>query len=72
VLARKFSIESWAIREVSVVKMDSAVVGEARENRGTIRDDHVGMTKFSIREDDGYQKIMDATEISNSLEEQPS
>jgi hypothetical protein len=52
-----------------VVHGDSTVIGDARENRGTIRADHIGMTKFSNREEDGYQKVMDAIEIS--LEEQP-
>jgi hypothetical protein len=53
-----------------VVAGDSAIIGDARENHGTIRADHVGMTKFSTREDDGYEKILDV--IVTSLEDQPS
>jgi hypothetical protein len=49
---------------------DSALIGDARENHGTIHADHVGMTKFSTREDDGYEKILDA--IVASLEDQSS
>jgi hypothetical protein len=63
-------IAQYSLLYDQVVNGDSAVIGDARENRGTIHADHVGMTKFSIQEDDGYQKIMDAIEIS--LEEQPS
>jgi hypothetical protein len=52
-----------------VVDGDSAIINDARENRDTIHADHVGMTKFSTRDDDGYRKILHAIKIS--LEDQP-
>jgi hypothetical protein len=42
---------------------DSAIIGDARENRETIHADHIGMTKFSTRDDDGYGKILYAIEM---------
>jgi hypothetical protein len=47
-----------------VVDWNSAIIGDARENHGTIRADHIGITKFSTREDDGYGKILYAIQIS--------
>jgi len=44
------------------VSGDSAIFGDARENRETIRADHVGMTKFSSRDDSEYQKVLFAIE----------
>jgi len=46
-----------------VVCGDSAIIGDARENRGTIRADHIGMVKFSARSDAGYIKVLDAIEM---------
>jgi hypothetical protein len=46
-----------------VVSGDSAIIGDARENRETIHADHVGMTKFSSREDSEYKKILCAIEM---------
>ena len=42
---------------------ESAIIGDARENRGTIHDDHIGMVKFSATSDDGYKKVLYAIEI---------
>jgi hypothetical protein len=47
-----------------VVNTDSAIIGDACENRATIRANHIDITKFSTREDDGYGKILNAIEIS--------
>jgi hypothetical protein len=46
-----------------VVNADSAVIGDARENRGTIHANHIGMVKFSARSDFGYKKILYAMEM---------
>jgi protein SERAC1 len=53
---------------------DSAIIGDARENRDTIHADHIGMTKFSTRDDDGYGKILYAIEmlLEGRLEGQPA
>jgi hypothetical protein len=48
---------------------DSATIGDARENRETIHADHVGMTKFSSRDDSEYKKVLGAIE---QLLEMPS
>jgi hypothetical protein len=42
---------------------DSAVIGDAYENRGSIRADHIGMVKFSSRGDSEYQKVLYAIEM---------
>jgi hypothetical protein len=46
-----------------VVYGDSAIIGDARENRETIHADHIGMTKFSTKDDDGYGKVLYAIEM---------
>jgi hypothetical protein len=46
-----------------VVHGESAIIGDARENRGTIRVDHVGMTKFSSRDNEGYKDILSAIKM---------
>jgi protein SERAC1 len=46
-----------------VVYGDSAIIGDAREKRETIHADHIGMTKFSTKDDDGYGKILYAIEM---------
>jgi hypothetical protein len=45
------------------VNGDSAIIGYSRENRETIYADHVGMAKFSTRDDPGYGKVLHAIEI---------
>jgi hypothetical protein len=45
-----------------VVDKDSAIIGDARENRETIHADHIGMAKFSSRDDPGYKKVLNAIE----------
>jgi hypothetical protein len=42
---------------------ESAIIGDGRENRETIHDDHIGMVKFSATTDDGYKKVLHAIEI---------
>jgi hypothetical protein len=42
------------------VDRDSAIIGDALENRETIHADHFGMTKFSTQDDPGYRKILNA------------
>ena len=46
-----------------VVQGDSAIIGDAREIRETIYADHVGMAKFSRRDDGEYRKVLYAIEI---------
>jgi hypothetical protein len=46
-----------------VVDKDSAIIGDARENRETIHADHIGMVKFSSRDDPGYKKVLNAIEM---------
>ena len=41
---------------------DSAILRDARENRDTIHADHMGMTKFSSRDDNQYRKVLNAIE----------
>lgn len=41
-----------------VVSRESAILGDARENRDSIHADHVGMSKFSTTSDPGYKKIL--------------
>jgi hypothetical protein len=45
------------------VQGDSAIIGDARENRGTIYADHVGVAKFSRRDDAEYRKVLYAIEM---------
>lgn len=42
---------------------DSAIIHDAREYRGTIRADHMGMAKFSSRNDFQYRKVLNAIEV---------
>ena len=46
-----------------VVQGDSAIIGDARENRETIYADHAGMAKFSRRDDAEYRKVLFAIEM---------
>jgi len=46
-----------------VVDGESAIIGDARENRETIHGDHIGMFKFSATSDDGSKKVLHAIEI---------
>ena len=46
-----------------IVHGDSAIIGYARENRGTIHADHSGMAKFSRRDNADYKKILYAIEM---------
>ena len=42
---------------------DSAIIGDSRENRGTIHGDHISMVKFSTKDDLGYEKIVYSIEM---------
>jgi protein SERAC1 len=42
---------------------DSAIIRDARENRDTIYADHIGMAKFSSRDDTQYRKVLNAIEV---------
>ena len=42
---------------------ESAIIGDARENRGSIYADHTGMAKFSTRSDTEYKKVLYAIEM---------
>ena len=42
---------------------DSAIIGDAREIRGSIHGDHLGMVKFATRSDTGYKKVLYAIEM---------
>ena len=53
-----------------MVDGESAIIGDAREYRETIHDDHIGMVKFSATSDDGYKKVLDAIEML--LQEPPA
>jgi hypothetical protein len=60
-----------------VVSRESAILGDARENRDSIHADHVGMSKFSTTSDPGYKKILYAIGmlvegVQSSEEEVPS
>ncbi|KAF8236898.1 hypothetical protein L208DRAFT_1250558, partial [Tricholoma matsutake] len=46
-----------------VVSRESAILGDAHENRDSIHADHVGMSKFSTTSDAGYKKILHAVEV---------
>ena len=41
-----------------IVPGDSAIIGDPRENRGTIHGDHISMVKFSTKDDPGYMKVL--------------
>lgn len=45
---------------------DSARIDDVREFTGTINADHIGMTKYKTKGDDGYRKVSSA--ISDILE----
>jgi hypothetical protein len=42
---------------------ESAVIGDAHENRWSIYADHIGMAKFSSRDDNEYKKVLYAIEM---------
>ena len=42
---------------------ESAIIGDPRENRGTIYSDHFGMVKFSRKDDSGYKKVLNSIEM---------
>ena len=46
-----------------VVYGDSAIIGDAREIRGSIHGDHLSMVKFATRSDAGYKKVLYAIEM---------
>jgi hypothetical protein len=46
-----------------VVYGDSAIIGDAREIRGSIHADHLGMVKFAGRSDTGYKKVLYAIDM---------
>ena len=53
-----------------VVPGDSAIIGDPRENRGTIHGDHISMVKFSTKDDPGYKKVLYSIEtLLEELEE---
>jgi len=52
-----------------VVPGDSAIIGDPRENRGTIHGDHISMVKFSTKDDPGYRKVLYSIEM---MLEEPS
>ena len=45
-----------------VVPGESAIIGDARENRSTIHGDHISMVKFSTKDDPGYKKVLNSIE----------
>jgi len=45
-----------------VVPGESAIIGDARENRETIYGDHISMAKFSTKDDPGYKKVLNSIE----------
>ena len=57
-----------------VVQGDSAIIGDAREIRETLYADHVGMAKFSTRDDAEYKKVLYAIEmlLENLAENEPA
>jgi len=57
-------IEIMCITRIDqVVPRDSAIIGDPRENRGTIHGDHISMVKFSTRDDPGYKKVLYSIEM---------
>ena len=56
-------VTSFLILMHQVVSRESAILGDARENRDSIHADHVGMSKFSTTSDPGYKKIVHAMEV---------
>jgi hypothetical protein len=42
---------------------ESAIIGDARENRLSIYADHIGLTKFSTRDDGEYKKFTHTVEM---------
>ena len=57
-----------------VVYGDSAIIGDAREIRGSIHGDHLSMVKFATRGDAGYKKVLYAIEmlLEGGNNDQPS
>ena len=56
----------WCIIAIiigQVVPLESAIIGHPRENRETIHDDHIGMVKFSMKDDPGYKKVLHSIEM---------
>jgi hypothetical protein len=51
------------IHTIQVVSGDSAVIGDAREHRGTIHADHIGIAEFSTRSNPDYKKVLYAIEM---------
>jgi len=52
---------------------ESAIIGDARENRETIYGDHISMAKFSTKDDSGYKKVLNSIEtLLEGLAETPS
>jgi hypothetical protein len=47
---------------MQVVDGESAVIDHACEYRGYIHRDHIGMVKFSTRDDTEYKKVLHAIE----------
>ena len=45
-----------------IVPGDSAIIGDPRENRGTIHGDHISMVKFSTKDDSRYKKVLNSVE----------
>jgi hypothetical protein len=46
-----------------VVQADSAIIGDALENQETIYVNHVGMTKFSRKDNAEYRKVLYVIEM---------
>ena len=56
-------IQSTRINGIGqVVPGESAIIGDARENRETIYGDHISMVKFSTKDDPGYKKVLNSIE----------
>ena len=53
---------------------ESAIIGDAHENRQTIHVDHGGMSKFSTIADPGYKKVLYAIEmlLEGPTEDEPT
>jgi hypothetical protein len=57
----------WVYSSLTVIQQvvcgDSAIIGDAREDRGSIHADHMGMVKFATRSDAEYKKVLYAIEM---------
>jgi len=42
---------------------ESAIIGDAYENRETIHGNHISMVKFSTKDDLGYKKVLNSIEM---------